>query len=182
MKVILTSASADEGFVQRCSTTLEEVTMSTKLVFTLLACSCLFLIGCTQTPRVDTRADADEIRNIEAQWAAANKAKDINKAVGFFASDAVQMDPNKPISLGIEAIRRSWESWFSDTTYLHNTITLKIDTIEVSASGDLGYARGTTHYSLKTPNGPVEYADKFIDIYKKIDGKWKCIVGIWNTY
>jgi ketosteroid isomerase-like protein len=56
-----------------------------------------------------------------------------------------------------------------------------MDTIEVSASGDLGYARGTNRYSLKTPNGPAEYVDRFIDIYKKTDGKWKCIVGIWNS-
>jgi ketosteroid isomerase-like protein len=156
--------------------------MFTRFLLTPLACACLFLIGCTKTPSVDTRAEADAIRNIEDQWTAANKAKDINKAVSFFASDAVSMEPNKPISdIGIEAIRKSWESWFSDTTYLHNTITMTIDTIEVSASGDFGYARGTNHYSLKTPNGPVEYVDKFIDIYKKIDGEWKCIVGIWNS-
>jgi ketosteroid isomerase-like protein len=155
--------------------------MTTRWVLTLLACACIFLIGCSQTPRVDTRAEAEAIRNIEDQWTAANKAKDIDKAVSFFASDAVQMEPNKPIVIGIEPIRKSWESWFSDTTYLHNTITLKMDTIEVSASGDLGYARGTNRYSLKTPNGPAEYVDRFIDIYKKTDGKWKCIVGIWNS-
>jgi outer membrane biogenesis lipoprotein LolB len=58
--------------------------MSTSWLFTLPACACLFLIGCTQTPRVDTRAEADALRKIEDQWAAANKAKDINKAVSFF--------------------------------------------------------------------------------------------------
>ncbi|MCJ7448697.1 MAG: DUF4440 domain-containing protein [Bacteroidales bacterium] len=139
------------------------------------------IITACQSKTKTTSNDADAIRNIEDQWVAANKAKDINKAVSFFASDAVVMEPNKPIYVGIEAIKKSWELWFSDTTFLHNTITGTTDNIEVSASGDLGYARGTNHYSIKTPNGTVEYVDNFIDIFKKIDGEWKCIESIWNT-
>jgi uncharacterized protein (TIGR02246 family) len=141
----------------------------------------VIIITACQSKTKTVSNDADAIRNIEDQWVAANKAKDINKVVSIFASEAVQIEPNKPISVGIEAIRKSWEIYFSDTTYLHNTIIQTIDNIEVSASGDLGYARGTVHYSLKTPNGTVEYMDKFVDIYKKIDGDWKCSVGIWNT-
>jgi ketosteroid isomerase-like protein len=150
-------------------------TLYVMLVVVMIITSC-------QSKTKTASKDADAIRNIEDQWLTANKAKDINKVMSIFASDAVVMEPNKPISVGIEAIRKSWEFWFSDTTFLHNTLTQTIDNIEVSAPGDLGYARGTIHYSLKTPNGPVEYVDKFIDIYKKIDGKWKCTVGIWTTY
>jgi ketosteroid isomerase-like protein len=141
----------------------------------------VMIITACQSKTKTASNEATVIRNIEDQWLVANKSKDINKVVSIFTSDAVVIEPNKPIAIGIEAIRKSWELWFSDTTYLHNTITQTIDTIEVSDSGDLGYARGTTHYSLKTPNGSVEYVDNFIDIYKKIEGEWKCIVGIWNT-
>jgi len=147
----------------------------------LLFWTCIILIGCNSTPKVDLVAEAEAIRNIEDQWMAANKAKDINKVISIFASDAVVMDPNKPITVGIDAIKKSWELWFSDTTYLHNTITYTIDNIEVSDSGDLGYARGSTHYTIKTPNGTDKFDDKFVDIYKKINGEWKCIVGIFNT-
>lgn len=148
---------------------------------TLLFWTCIILIGCNSSPKVDIVAEAEAIRSIEDQWVAANKVKDINKVISIFASDAVTLEPNKPITIGTEAIKKSWELWFSDTTYLHNTITGTTDNIEISASGDLGYARGTTHYSIKIPNGTVKYDDKFVDIYKKIDGEWKCIVGIWNT-
>ena len=148
---------------------------------TLLFWTCIILIGCNSTPKVDLVAEAEAIRNIEDQWIAANKVKDINKVMSIFAADAVVMESNKPITVGIDAIKKSWELWFSDTTYLHNTITGTTDNIEISASGDLGYARGTTHYNIKTPNGTGNYDDKFVDIYKKIDGEWKCIVGIWNT-
>jgi ketosteroid isomerase-like protein len=141
----------------------------------------VMIITACQSKTKTSSNDADAIRNIEDQWAVANKTKDINKVVSLITSDAVMIEPNKPITVGIEAIKKSWELWFSDTTYLHNTYTQTTDNIEVSASGDLGYARGTVHYSLKTPNGTVEYVDKFVDIYKKINGDWKCSVGIWNT-
>jgi uncharacterized protein (TIGR02246 family) len=151
-----------------------------KKTFYVMLLAVIIITACQSKTKTSSN-DADAIRNIEDQWIDANKAKDINKVVSIFASDAVQIEPNKPVSVGIEAIRKSWEIYFSDTTYLHNTITQTIENIEVSASGDLGYARGTVHYSLKTPDGTVEYVDKFVDIYKKIDGDWKCSVGIWNT-
>jgi uncharacterized protein (TIGR02246 family) len=151
-----------------------------KKTFYVMLLAVIIITACQSKTKTSSN-DADAIRNIEDQWIDANKAKDINKVVSIFASDAVQIEPNKPVSVGIEAIRKSWEIYFSDTTYLHNTITQTIENIEVSASGDLGYARGTVHYSLKTPDGTVEYVDKFVDIYKKIDGDWKCGVGIWNT-
>jgi ketosteroid isomerase-like protein len=75
--------------------------------------------------------DADAIRSIEDQWAVAVRTKDINKVLSIYASDAVEMPPDEPIAVGREAIKKGWESWFSDTTYLHNTITYKLDTVEV---------------------------------------------------
>ena len=142
----------------------------------------IFLAACQPKPAaVDLKAEADAIRNIEDQWVAANKAKDINKVVSIFASDAVVMEKNMPINVGIDAIQKSWEKWFADTTFIHNSLTGTTDNIEVSASGDLGYARGTNHYSIKTTNGIVEIDDKYVDIFKKTGGEWKCIVSIWNS-
>lgn len=144
-------------------------------------CACIILIGCTRTPKVDTLAEANAIRNIEAQWGAAFQAKDIDKIISIFASDAVSMGANIPISVGIEAIRKATETGFSDTTFLFKTYSNKVDAVEISASGDLAYDRGTDRIIRNTPNGSVEVVGKWIDIYKKIDGEWKCIVAIWNS-
>jgi ketosteroid isomerase-like protein len=147
----------------------------------VLFCTCIILIGCTSTPKVDILAEEDALRNIEDQWAVANKAKDINKIVSFSASDGVLMGPNQPIIVGIEAIKKSWELWFSDTTMLWETYSWTSDKIEVSASGDLAYVRGTNRMNIKTPNGIIEDRSKGVDIWKKIDGEWKCVVGIFNS-
>lgn len=125
-------------------------------------------------------ADVEAIRKIENQWAAAVRAKDIDKVMEIYASDAIEMPPNEPVAIGREAIEKAWEEWFNDTTYMHNEITCKIDTIVVSASGDIGYVREANHYKIKTPEGIVEFDDKCVYIYNKRKDGWKCTVAIWN--
>jgi ketosteroid isomerase-like protein len=154
--------------------------MSTKLVFTLLACACLFLIGCAQPPPVDTRADVDALRNIEAQWITLIKARDIDKMLSLAAPAVVLMGPNAPLSVGHQALREGFESWLSDTL-VSKTFSSTTDTVEVAASGDLAYIRGTNRYSFNTSKGPVNGVDKWVTIYKKIDGKWKATVDIYNS-
>jgi ketosteroid isomerase-like protein len=154
--------------------------MSAKWLFTLLPCVCLFFIGCTQTPPVNTRAEANALRDIETQWVPAIKARDIDKIVSLYASEAVVMVENEEICVGHQAIRKSCESWLADTL-VSKTLSETVDTVEVSASGDLAYTRGTNRFSQNTSKGIVDYVGKWLCIYKKIDGTWKVIVDISNS-
>ena len=147
----------------------------------VLFCTCIILFGCNRAPKVDTLAEANAIRNLEDQWTVALQKSDTDKIISFFNTDAVAMKPNTPISIGLQAIRKERESSFTDTTMLYKTYSSKIDTIEVSASGDLAYVRGTDRITTKTPNGLVEDMGKWVDIWKKINGEWKVIVNIWNS-
>jgi ketosteroid isomerase-like protein len=143
--------------------------------------TCVILTGCNRSSVVDKRVEEEAINKIEDQWTEAIKAKDNEKILSFFAPEAIIMNANMPACIGLAGIRRSQESWFSDTTIIHNSFTSAIDTIEVSASGDLAYVRGNNKISIITPNGIVEETDKWITIYRKIDMDWKAIVDIWNS-
>jgi len=143
--------------------------------------TCIILIGCTSTPKVDMVAEAEAIRNIENQWTVALQNKDIDKVMSIYSPEGVVMKPNNSIYVGFQSIRKQVESDFADTSMLWNTTSTTIDIIEVSASGDIGYARGINRGKMKTLTGIVESSEKWIDIYKKIDGQWKCIVSIWNS-
>lgn len=150
-----------------------------KTVMLLFACS--ILTGCNRTPVIDIRAEAETINKAEDEWTAAIRAKDIEIIMRIFAPEAVVMNANTPACIGLAGIRKSQELWFSDSTIIHDSFTSAIDTIEVSASGDLAYVRGNSKLSIITPDGIVEETDKWITIYRKINGNWKAIVDIWNS-
>ena len=147
----------------------------------LLLFSCVVLTGCNRSPVVDIRAEAEAISKIEDEWTAAIKAKDIEKILSIFAPEAVVMNANTPACTGIQPIRKSLESWFADSTIVHKEFESGVDTIEVSASGDLAYARGNARLSIKTTAGIIEETDKWVTIYRKVKGEWKAIVDIWNS-
>jgi ketosteroid isomerase-like protein len=147
----------------------------------VLFCICIALIGCTRNPKVDTVAEAEAIRSIENQWTIAFQNKDIDKILSFASSEAVVMEPNNVIYIGLQASRKQLENIFADTTILWNTTSSAIDIVEVSASGDLAYVRGINRSKIKTQTGIGENSDKWIDVWKKTDGKWKNIVQIWNS-
>jgi uncharacterized protein (TIGR02246 family) len=154
-----------------------EVTMFIGRVSTLLSCVCLVLIGCTPTPPVDVRTEADAIRSIDAQWTAAFKARDIDKLVSLYASDAVAIAPDAKMQVGHQAIRESLQSWLADTVE-SETSSGTIDAVEVAASGDLAYARGSGRFRQNTPKGLVDCSEKWVTVYRKMDGSWKIIVDI----
>jgi uncharacterized protein (TIGR02246 family) len=141
----------------------------------------ILFTGCNRPPVVDILAETEAISKIEDQWNDAIKGKDKDRILGIFAPDAVVMNANTPTCVGLQSIRKSLESWFSDSSIYHNTSTSEIDTIEVSASGELAYVRGNSRLSIITPGGIVEETDKWITIYRKTNGEWKAIVDIWNS-
>jgi len=147
----------------------------------VLFCSCITFIGCTTAPKVDIQAEKNAIQSMEDQWVVALQTNDVEKIMSFYASDAVLMDPNKPIIMGLEGIRNNANSMFTDTTLLFNTYMGNVDVIELSASGDFAYARGQQRITIKTKEGLVKDEGKRVDVLKKIDGQWKVIVTIGNS-
>ena len=147
----------------------------------VLFCACITLIGCTSAPKVDIQAEKNAIQSLEDQWSVAFQTSDLEKIMSSYASDAVIMDANKPIIIGLEGIRNHTNSMFTDTTLLLNTYSLKVDVIEVSTSGDFAYARGHQHITIKTKEGLIKDEGKWVDVLKKIDGQWKSIVTIGNS-
>jgi ketosteroid isomerase-like protein len=153
-----------------------------KKTFYVMVVVMMIITACQlKTASVDIQAEADAIRKLETEWTVINQTKDINKNMDMYASEAVFMMPNEPIYIGIETIRKKIESMFADSTTLWETYTWTSDKIEVSSPGDLAYVRGTSRTSIKTPNGLGEDVGKGIDVWKKENGEWKCVLSIWNS-
>jgi uncharacterized protein (TIGR02246 family) len=143
-------------------------------------CAFISLTGCNAHHKVDTLAEAESIRTLEDQWTAAFVATDADQVMSLYAPEAVSMSSDKPTLNGIRAIREGMESLVSDTTLIFNTYKCNVDAVEVSASGDLAYVRGHDEITMKTKDGLVKDEGRWVDIWKKIEGQWKIIVGISN--
>jgi ketosteroid isomerase-like protein len=140
----------------------------------------LLIVGCTTTPKVDVVAEADALRKLEDQVATAFKNHDTEKILSHAAPDIVQLAPDTPTSIGIEAYGKRLDAMFADTIYLWESYSLNAEFVEVSSSGDLAYVRGTDLLKTKTPEGIVDDPARWVDIWKKTDGQWQVVLNIWN--
>ena len=147
---------------------------------TLLFWTCIILSGCNNVVKMDIQSEKDDIQNLEDQWAVGFIANDVDKIVNLYATEAVSMSSEKPTLTGIQEIRKHIESMLSDTALIFNTYKYTIDIMEISASGDLAYVRGHDEVTMKTKDGNLQDKGRYIDIWKKIDGKWKIITMISN--
>lgn len=127
-------------------------------------------------PPPDTRA-ADEatIRGHIRDWAAAAKAKDLDKFVSFYAPDGVLMVEGTPDARGTAALREGAAALFNDPNF---ALSFEPDSVVVARSGDMAYETG--HYTLSV-TGPVKkpltVPGQYVVVWmKQADGTWKVAV------
>lgn len=153
------------------------------LVAALLALN--FLAACSTQPQKpveppDTRA-ADEaaIRANVVAWSQASQGKDVNKALSFYADDAIQMPDRGALIRGKENMRKGWEQMLATPG---PGLTFATTGVEVARSGDIAYEYGTYDYATKDAKGRVhDEKGKYLVAWKKqADGSWKVAVDIDN--
>ena len=154
------------------------------LAFTLAAATLTQSCSQTNTPSAapaDTRA-ADEaaIRANSIAWSSATESKDVDKAVSFYAPDAVVFDDGGPITSDPAKIRAGYQGLADDK---NGTLAWKTTKVEVARSGDLAYEYGAYHHDVKGKNGKVTtYTGKYVIVWKKQpDGSWKVAIDTDNS-
>lgn len=141
-----------------------------------------FLAACSKQPAApaDTRA-ADEatIRAASADWSKASQAKDVAKAVSFYADDAMQFPDNGPLVEGKDNIRAGWQKML---TLPGPGLSFSATGVTVARSGDLAYEYGTYDFATQNKQGTVtDEKGKYITVWKKqADGSWKVAADIDN--
>jgi uncharacterized protein (TIGR02246 family) len=137
----------------------------------------LGLAGCAST-----RSQSDlqaEILRVDAEWLTAAQSRDVDRAVSYWADDAIVFPPGSPAVSGRAAIREFVVKSFRTPGF---TISWKTATVTVSSSGDVAYATGSNRITFNTPDGKTATVDgKTVVIWRRQkDGAWKCVVDIWN--
>jgi uncharacterized protein (TIGR02246 family) len=138
----------------------------------------LLLAGCSQTAPDTREADTKALKDLETQWNADYKSKDLDKAVAHYTADAVLMSPGAPAASTAEARKALIKELVDDPA---GSLTFQTASVEVARSADLAASRGTYTMTMTDPKTkkPVTDHGSYVTVYKKqADGMWKAVSDI----
>ncbi|MDH3284755.1 MAG: DUF4440 domain-containing protein [Acidobacteriota bacterium] len=131
------------------------------------------LIGCF-TLGIAVAGSHKDFADTSEKWEAAYNSGDAAAIAALYTEGGLMMPPNAEAMQGRKAIE----------TYLVDDIKaapgrLEIETAEHGHSGNLGFARGT--WAMHDADGNVVDKGKWVEVRKKVNGKWMIHSDIWNS-
>ena len=141
---------------------------------TLVAASLLALLVCK--PPLAT-ADEAAFGASSVTWAKAYNAGDADRIVALYANDAILMPPDAPAAAGPAAMRKFLTGDIAASKKAGLTLVLADDAGGIN--GELGWHSGT--FKLNDTSGATVGTGKWLEIWRKADGKWLMIRDIWNN-
>ncbi len=151
------------------------------VLWVLLAPSLFMFNGCAPAETHEHAAAINldsvkaQIMAMEAAYAVADNANDVEGVAKYYAADAESMANNEPTRVGLEAIKAGIKKdMASDTT----GSTVAFVTTGVWAAGNYATETGTT--TVKDKTGKVTRTGKYITLFELRDGKYIAIRDMWN--
>jgi ketosteroid isomerase-like protein len=120
------------------------------------------------------------LRDLDAQWAKAAAAKDVEQTIGFYSADAIVLPPNATSAATREAVRNVWKEMLASPGLV---ITWQPTRVQLAKSGEMGWVSGTYELTINDPSGkPINDRGKYLEVWEKqADGNWKCRADMWNS-
>ncbi|HEY4273395.1 MAG TPA: DUF4440 domain-containing protein [Candidatus Udaeobacter sp.] len=120
------------------------------------------------------------LRDLDAQWAKAAAAKDVEQTIGYYSDDAIVLPPNATSAATKESVRNVWKDMLASPGL---AITWKPTKVQLAKSGDMGWVSGTYELTMNDASGkPVNDRGKYLEVWEKqTDGNWKCRADMWNS-
>jgi ketosteroid isomerase-like protein len=136
------------------------------------------LIGCTEKTGTPKTATAEELSQMNRDFAKALNDKDAVAASLLYSEDASLLPPNETIVTGRENIKKYWQAALDA-----GTSSVSVSTISTGSNGDLGYEIGRFTLSYPGTDGKmIVEKGKYTEILKRTaNGNWISIYGIWNS-
>ena len=117
--------------------------------------------------------DEEKIRALEAQFAAAFNAKDVNAIMKVYVpgNSLVVFDVVPPRQyVGAQAYRKDWENLFA---MFKGPIKFDISDLSVKADRTLAYSHSIQHLTgTDAGNHTIDLTVRVTDVYRKIKGQW----------
>ena len=119
------------------------------------------------------------LRDLDAQWAKAAAAKDVEQTIGYYSDDAIVLPPNATSAATKEAIRNVWKDMFAIPGLV---ISWQPTRVQVGKSGEMAWVRGRYELTMNDASGKPIDRGKYLEVWEKqTDGNWKCAADMWNS-
>ena len=152
-----------------------------KSSYLAIALFAVALAGCDATKKgeavtaTDSAAVEKELKAIEAGWEKDYQARDVDKAVAHYASDAAVANPGMALASDEVSRKMAITQFLSDPSM---KVTFASDKTLVAKSGELAYTRG--HYAIdsvdpKTKKPRTDTGSYLTVWQKQSDGSWKAV-------
>jgi len=127
-----------------------------------------------------TQAVEQLLRDLDAKWAKAAAAKDVEQTIAFYSDDAIVFPPNATSAATKEEIRNSWKEMLGSPGL---AITWQPTKVQVGKGGEMAWVSGMYELTMNDTSGqPVNDRGKYLEVWQKqTDGNWKCAADMWNS-
>lgn len=119
-------------------------------------------------------SDEAQIRALEARFAAAFRAKDVNAIMKAYATDGLfvfdVVPPRQYPSAA--AYRKDWTGFLGS---LKGPIKVDISDLKIGVGGNLAYSHSIQSVSGTNAKGPMALTVRVTDVYRKQGGAWKIV-------
>ncbi len=128
---------------------------------------------------VDIEAEKKRIWEANQEWYRLENEKKLDDILEKFVDDDVIFQvPGMPQLVGKKALHDFMKSFLDDVLI---SIEGKPTLLEVADSGELAYDLGNSNARVNGPEGPMDDKQKYLIVWKKIDGEWKAIAGSFSS-
>lgn len=160
--------------------------MVTFAMLAVLTASCNQTASTTENVKADTakpavnRAEEEKsLRETDIAWSDAAARKDVDATASFMKEDGAQLPPNAPMAKGKDAIKKEWTGLLGLKDV---AVKWEPTSVQVADSGEIGYTSGTYTLDYTDPKaGKVSDKGKYLEVWKKVDGKWKCYLDMYSS-
>jgi ketosteroid isomerase-like protein len=120
------------------------------------------------------------LRDLDAEWAKAAAAKDVERTIAYYSDEAIVFPPNATSAATKEAIRNGWKEMFATPGFV---MTWQPIRVQVGKSGEMAWVGGTYESTMNDASGkPINDRGKYLEVWEKqTDGNWKCAADMWNS-
>jgi uncharacterized protein (TIGR02246 family) len=118
--------------------------------------------------------DKSDMAGRAKTWEDAFNSAAAGALAGLYTEDAMRLPYQAPVINGRDAIAENIKS-----TREQGITSIKLEVLGSESQGNMGWGHGT--YVLMDGDGNTIQAGKWMNVSKKIDGKWLIHCDIWNT-